>query len=65
MARVAYPSVISPARIVRRCRSCEGRGWRLASSVRSLLVAEDALALTRRACPDCTPGFQPWGPVAG
>ena len=33
------------------CRSCEGRGWRLASSRRRVRIGEQAVELVRRACP--------------
>jgi DnaJ-class molecular chaperone len=39
--------------VSRSCRGCEGRGWRMASSRRTLRVAEVTVRLERRACPDC------------
>jgi hypothetical protein len=43
------------ANSTRVCRSCEGRGWRLASRRRELRVDETAVRLVGRACPECSP----------
>jgi hypothetical protein len=40
-------------RPARGCRSCEGRGWRLAGPVQLLPVEETTVRLARRPCPDC------------
>jgi len=39
--------------VVPGCRSCEGRGWRYASRRGLLRLAEQAVTLVRRRCPDC------------
>jgi hypothetical protein len=44
--------MVTPVRLD-RCPSCEGRGWKLISSRRVVMVAEDVVHVGRLPCMEC------------